>query len=287
MASTLRLDVVEHLARVGVEQQLDGDDAHALGGDRGDLLDAVQSLDRLLDPDADALLDLFRRGAEVDHADGDDVQGELGEDLLGDLSRRTERSAPPPTISDHQQVGGDAVLGEPGDRPVHHDACLSLRRRHRRGPACRRSPPPGRTRRPAPRRAGRRRRSPCPAVERRISTSRNRSRSSSSTTSTRPSARTAERGMTATFSTVPADDLRLDEQARPPAAAGRGPVAPAVGILDPRHGVDHPAARVDLALGAHQPALPLVGLRRRNRRAASPRGRVVGHLARGRPAAGR
>ena len=49
------------------------------------LLDPVDALDLLLDPDADALLDLLRSGAEVLDGDADHFDVDVGEGLLREL----------------------------------------------------------------------------------------------------------------------------------------------------------------------------------------------------------
>ena len=59
------LDVVEHLAIVGLVGQLGDDHAAPLGGGGAHALDAVDAGDRLLDPAADALLDLLGAGAGI------------------------------------------------------------------------------------------------------------------------------------------------------------------------------------------------------------------------------
>ena len=63
------LDVVNHFPRICAELELCLHDPHPLVRGRGDLLDAVNSLDRLLDSHRDARLDLLRCGAEVRHLD--------------------------------------------------------------------------------------------------------------------------------------------------------------------------------------------------------------------------
>ena len=120
-----RLDVVENFRRDGVLKQLHRHHAEVLRCDGGDFLDAVQSLNRFFDADADALLDFGRCGPAIEHADRDEVQGELGEDLLPDRATAKVRGSewqPPDgdraTGDDHHrhQVGRDVVLREPGDR---------------------------------------------------------------------------------------------------------------------------------------------------------------------------
>ena len=59
------LDLVDEPAPVRAEVELDHDGAHPLGRRRLDALDAVDALDRLLDADVHALLDLLRGGAQV------------------------------------------------------------------------------------------------------------------------------------------------------------------------------------------------------------------------------
>ena len=79
------LDVVEHGPRVGTELDLDQHRAHALGRGGCDLLDPVDALDRLLDPDADGFFDLLRCRAQIRHFDIHHVEREFGEGLSPDV----------------------------------------------------------------------------------------------------------------------------------------------------------------------------------------------------------
>ncbi len=106
-----RLDVVEDLAVVGVLLELDGDGPDVLARHGTDPLDPLDGGDGLLDPDADALLGLGRRGAAVGHADGDHVGVELGEDLDDDVGERQDARD---QDEDHEDVGRHVVGGEPG-----------------------------------------------------------------------------------------------------------------------------------------------------------------------------
>ena len=110
------LDVVNQAAGVGVEIQLDVDHAHALGRRGGDALDPVETLDGLLDPDDDGILDLRRGGPQIGHLDGDHVEGELGEDLLLEVEGGRD---PRDGHERHQEIGGDGVACKPLDHPVH------------------------------------------------------------------------------------------------------------------------------------------------------------------------
>ena len=89
MRSTSALTSSRTLRLSALRSSSTDDHADALGRGRGDLLDAVDALDGFLDPDADRLLDLGGRGAEVGHPDGDHVHLDLGKDLLLDGQRRS------------------------------------------------------------------------------------------------------------------------------------------------------------------------------------------------------
>jgi hypothetical protein len=108
------VDLLERLHPVGARDQFDGDAAGALAGRGRDLADALHPLDRLLDRQQDPLFDLRWRRAGIGDADLDDVQLELGEDLLlnceGGPQAATEQHQ-------HGQVGGHRVAGHPGDGP--------------------------------------------------------------------------------------------------------------------------------------------------------------------------
>ena len=110
------LDVVEHAPRVAAEGDLDHHRAGAFVRRGDDLLDAVDALNRLLDADADALLDLFRRRAEVRHLDAHHVELDLGEGLAPDVEHPDQ---PGDDDEQHQQVGGHRVAREPLDHSVH------------------------------------------------------------------------------------------------------------------------------------------------------------------------
>ncbi len=90
--------------------------ACALGRGRGDLLDAVQAVDLFFDSDTDTLLDFLGRGAEIDHADGNDVDVDIGEGLLLN-ARIAEDSAK--DHQRHQKIGRDMVPSEPCDDAIH------------------------------------------------------------------------------------------------------------------------------------------------------------------------
>ena len=110
------LDLVNHLARIGAELELDGDRAHPLGRRRLDLLDAVEPLDRFLDPDRDRVFDLLRRGAKIGHLDVDPVELDLREDLFPDGGHGDDAAH---HDEDHHEVCRNAVAGEPFDHPLH------------------------------------------------------------------------------------------------------------------------------------------------------------------------
>ena len=90
----LVLDLVDHPPGVGAELELDYDRRAPFRRRRLDLLDAVDALNRLFDPDDDPGLDLFRGGAEVGDRDADPVE-------LDPSSLVTEPPAPPPTRPGH------------------------------------------------------------------------------------------------------------------------------------------------------------------------------------------
>ena len=88
------------------------------------------ALDRFLDPHHDALFDLLGRGAGIGHRDSDHVDRELREDLLLDAAHGHQAAD---DDQHHQEVGGDAVSGEPSNRAVHDRISFEGRRRERRG----------------------------------------------------------------------------------------------------------------------------------------------------------
>jgi len=106
------VDVLKGLHAIGAGHQFDANGAGTFAGGGRNLLDALHASDRLLDGKQNALLDLGRRGARVDDADFDHVQGELGKDLLLDREGRVETA----TDDDcHEEVRGDGIAGHPGD----------------------------------------------------------------------------------------------------------------------------------------------------------------------------
>ena len=111
-AADRRLDVGERPVDVRARLQLDRDGRQALRRHRGDLLHVVDTVDLLLDPDDDGLLDLARRGAGIAHRDFDQVEGDLGKRLLRQTGQRHQ-----PRRHDEQQeeVGGDAATYHVGD----------------------------------------------------------------------------------------------------------------------------------------------------------------------------
>ena len=119
------LDVIQHAANVGAELELDHDAAHALRRRRDDLLDAVDAVDRLLDPHAHGLLDLFRGGPQVGHLDVDAVEGDLGHHLGRHVDGGDQ---PADDEQPHQQVGGDRIPGEPVDNHWLWNCVQSARR---------------------------------------------------------------------------------------------------------------------------------------------------------------
>ena len=112
------LDLIEHFAGVGVGSDLGHHRARSLDSRRVDALDPLDALDRLLDAQAHALLNLFGTGPEVGNAHRDHIQLHLGEDLLADGERRHQAGE---QDEDHQQVGGYVVAGEPLDDAVHEE----------------------------------------------------------------------------------------------------------------------------------------------------------------------
>ena len=108
--------VIEGTSHIGAQDELDVDGSPALRGSGGDSVDALEPLDGFFDPDADGLLDLFGRGSGIEDADGDDVGLDLGEDLHREGGDREKAAA---DDQGHQEVGGDAVFGKPGDGAIH------------------------------------------------------------------------------------------------------------------------------------------------------------------------
>ena len=110
-------DVVERPSQVVSRQDLNGNGATAFSGQRPDLLDSIQVLDRFLDPNAYAFLDLFRSGSALGNADADHIDGVLGENFLLDSRDGHE---PANDDYDHHEVGGHAVVREPGNDSFLH-----------------------------------------------------------------------------------------------------------------------------------------------------------------------
>ena len=71
IAVDIALDFGADERRVDAEVELDHHRAHPLGRRRLDPLDAVDALDRFLDPGVHRLLDLLRGGPQVRHLDGE------------------------------------------------------------------------------------------------------------------------------------------------------------------------------------------------------------------------
>ena len=117
------LDVVQGAIGISGLEQLDGDLANALDGRRAYLVDALDTLERLFNADADAFFDLFRCCTQVLHAYGDQVVVQIRKRFL-----RHERQADHARHDDDakQQIGSDGVARKPGDRAV-HDAGASRR----------------------------------------------------------------------------------------------------------------------------------------------------------------
>ena len=77
-----------------------------------DAFHPVDSADRLLHHEDDALFDLGGRGAGIGNGDAHHVEVEGGEDLLLDVRDEEE---PAQEEHDHEKIGGHGVLGHPGD----------------------------------------------------------------------------------------------------------------------------------------------------------------------------
>ena len=84
-AGDLLLNVLVHFLLICPLHQFHRHHAHAFGRGGLDLLDAIQTADRLFHHQHDALLHLGRAGARVRHSHSDHAQVELGEDFLLDL----------------------------------------------------------------------------------------------------------------------------------------------------------------------------------------------------------
>ena len=110
------LHLVHLLRQLGSRFEIDVDAAGALAGEGTDFPHALDGLDRFLDAQDHPLLDLLRRGARERHLHLDLVAVERGEGLLLDL--RPQRVDAEADDGEHQQVGGDVVLGEPADQTV-------------------------------------------------------------------------------------------------------------------------------------------------------------------------
>ena len=110
------LDVVNHLAHIRTELELDDDRTHPFGRRRLDLLDAVDALDGFLDPDRDRFFDLFRRGAKIGHLDVDPAELDLREDLFPDGGHGDDAAR---HDQDHHEVRRNTVAGEPFDHALH------------------------------------------------------------------------------------------------------------------------------------------------------------------------
>ena len=107
------LHVLQRAVLVCGQLQFDAHRPATLAGRRGHASDPLDAVHLVLDREEDPLFDLLRTRAGVRDADGDDVDRELGKDLLRD-ARREERTAD--DERDHQQVRGDGVRGHPRDR---------------------------------------------------------------------------------------------------------------------------------------------------------------------------
>ena len=87
------LDVVQDAADIGAELELDHHAPHPFRRGRGELLDAVESLDGLLDPDAHRSLYLVGRHAQVRDLDVDSVERDFRKDLGVDVDDRDDPAA--------------------------------------------------------------------------------------------------------------------------------------------------------------------------------------------------
>ena len=123
------LHVAQQGVQVGAVQGFDHDPRHGLERVGFHPLDPVEVVDRLLDLQHDALLHLFRRGTGVGHGDRDHVhvQGGKHGPLNGEGRAQADHQD-----NHHQQVGGDRVVGKPGNdapgwRRGHASAPASVR----------------------------------------------------------------------------------------------------------------------------------------------------------------
>ena len=193
----LALELRERPVRVGPELELQPDRADSLGGKRGHAIDPGRTLDRLLDPDADPLLDLLGRRAQVGDADHDRFKLDVRELLLTDRQQREDAAG---DEHGHEQIGSNGVVDEPGDDGLHawgargvSETRTGLTRMPSTGAWI------GEMQMRSPCSRPRRMSASSPSI-RRTSTSRKRSRSSASTTNTRFFACRAWRGIIATSS---------------------------------------------------------------------------------------
>ncbi len=104
--------VLERLHPVGARDELDRHRPPCLPRLGHHLLDALDAAYGLLDRQDDALLDLRRSGSGVAHANLDDVELEVREDLLLDGGGHPDPAA---EEEQHEEVGRDGVPGHPRD----------------------------------------------------------------------------------------------------------------------------------------------------------------------------
>ena len=107
-------DVLHDAARVFVFVDLNGDGPAAAAGGGVDVLDSADLLDGFFDLDDDGLLGLFGRRGGIGDIDGNEARGSVLKDFERDL---VHPQGPQSGRHDghHEEVGGDAVAGKPGD----------------------------------------------------------------------------------------------------------------------------------------------------------------------------
>ena len=111
-----RFDFVESPRYVGAVGQEYAEVAQVFERYRVQAPDHLQPLQFLLDAGADGELDLFWGRPGVRGPDGDQVVGQMGDELGADLPQAEQA---PEDDQPHQQVRGDAIAREPGQNAVH------------------------------------------------------------------------------------------------------------------------------------------------------------------------
>ncbi len=111
-------DIRQDLAGIGEGFELDIQAGEALRGGADDPRDAGQADHAFLDPAVDVLLDLLRRCAGHLHGHGNRAQIDFRNVLDGQLNAGKDAAD---DQQDQQELGGDGIADEIGDRSVLHD----------------------------------------------------------------------------------------------------------------------------------------------------------------------